>query len=148
MIKLALGHQITNKKNYLLNIRSRVNEIRAAEFLKRLIRQGTKIAKELQRRTLEYVKESLFSGESHPDATRRKFRPNRQKIRNLVSSVRNELRFSKIDQENLQHLAKEWRKWGDVHFLPRYLVCYYSFNRNRFYIICNIEFALYEKRAN
>ena len=132
----------------MLNIRSRVNEIRVAEFLKRLIRQGTKIAKELQRRTLEYVKESLFSGESHPDATRRKFRPNRQKIRNLVSSVRNELRFSKIDQENLQHLAKEWRKWGDVHFLPRYLVCYYSFNRNRFYIICNIEFALYEKRAN
>ena len=131
---LALGHQITNKKNYVLNIRSRVNEIRVAEFLKRLIRQGTKIAKELQRRTLEYVKESLFSGESHPDATRRKFRPNRQKIRNLVSSVRNELRFSKIDQENLQHLAKEWRKWGDVHFLPRYLVCYYSFNRNRFYI--------------
>ena len=55
--------------------------------------------KELQRRALEYVKESLFSGESHPDATRRKFRPNRQKIRNLVSSVRNELRFSKTDQE-------------------------------------------------
>ena len=94
------------------------------------------------------LKKSLFSGESHPDETRSKFRPNRQKIRNLVSSVRNELRFSKIDQENLQHLAKEWRKWGDVHFLPRYLVCYYSFNRNRFYITCNIEFALYEKRAN
>ena len=107
---------------------------RVAEFLKRLIRQGTKNAKELQRRALEYVKESLFSGESHPDATRRKFRPNRQKIRNLVSSVRNELGFSKTGQENLQHLAKEWRKWGDVHFLPRYLVCYYSFNRNPFYI--------------
>ena len=73
---------------------------------------------------MEYVKESLFSGESHPDVTRKKFRPNRQKIRNLVSSVRNELRFTKIDQENLQHLAKEWRKWGDVHFLTRYLVCY------------------------
>ena len=66
---------------------------RVAEFLKRLIRQGTKNAKELQRRALEYVKESLFSGESHPDATRRKFRPNRQKIRNLLSSVRNKLHF-------------------------------------------------------
>ena len=97
---------------------------RVAEFLKRLIRQGTKNAKDLQRRALEYVKESLFSGESHLDATRRKFPPNRQKIRDLVSSVRNELRFSKIDQENLQHLAKEWRKWVDVHFLPRYVVCY------------------------
>ena len=80
---------------------------RVAKFLKRLTGQGTKNAKELQRRALEYVKESLFSGESHPDATRRKFRPNRQKIRNLVSSIRNKLRFSKIDPENLQHLAKE-----------------------------------------
>ena len=69
MIKLALGHQITNKKNYLLNVRSRVNEIRVAEFLKRLIRQGTKNATELQMKTLEYVKESLFLGESRPDAT-------------------------------------------------------------------------------
>ena len=33
---------------------------RVAEFLKRLIRQGTKNAKELQRRALGYVKESLF----------------------------------------------------------------------------------------
>ena len=105
-----------------------------AEFLKRLIRQGTKNAKELKRRALEYVKESLFSGESHPDIIRRKFRPNHQKIRNLVSSVRNELRFSKTDQENLQHLTKEWRKWGDVYFLPRYLVSYSSFNTNRIYI--------------
>ena len=83
---------------------------------------------------MEYVKESLFSGESHPDATRRKFRPNRQKIRNLVSSVRNELRFSKIDQENLQHLAKEWRKWGGVHLFTEVFSVFYSFNRNRFYI--------------
>ena len=33
---------------------------RVAEFLKRLIREGTKNAEELQRRALEYVKESLF----------------------------------------------------------------------------------------
>ena len=33
---------------------------RVAEFLKCLIRQGTKNAKELQRRPLGYVKESLF----------------------------------------------------------------------------------------
>ena len=72
---------------------------------------------------MEYIKESLLSRESNPDAPRRKFRPNCQKIRNLVSSIRNEPRFSKIDQEKLQHLAKEWRKWGDVHFLSRYLVC-------------------------
>ena len=145
MTKLALGHQITNKETYFLNIRSRVNETRrqnkycvritfishnhryrntgevvglieplderVAEFLKRLIRQGTANVKELQMRALEYVEEGLFSGESHPDATRRKFRSNRQKIRNLVSSVTSEIRFSKIDHENLQHLAKEWRKW-------------------------------------
>ena len=37
-------------------------------------RRFKKSAKELQRRALEYVIESLFSGESHPDATRRKFR--------------------------------------------------------------------------
>ena len=33
---------------------------RVAEFLKRLIWQGTKNANELQRRALEYVKESLL----------------------------------------------------------------------------------------
>ena len=32
----------------------------AAEFLKRLIQQGTKNAKELQRRALEYVQEIFF----------------------------------------------------------------------------------------
>ena len=33
---------------------------RVAEFLRHLIRQGTKNAKDLQSRALEYVKESLF----------------------------------------------------------------------------------------
>ena len=52
------------------------------------VKQGTKNVRQ-HWRALEYFKDTLFLGESDPDATRRKFRPNCQKIRNSISSVRN-----------------------------------------------------------
>ena len=41
-----------------------------------------------------------------------------KKIRNLILSVRNETRYSKIDQENITHLKDKWMDYGDVLFEP------------------------------
>ena len=52
------------------------------------------------------------------EAQRNKFIPSRKKIRNLILSVRNETRYSKIDQDNIEHLKEQWMKNGDVLFQP------------------------------
>ena len=41
-----------------------------------------------------------------------------KKIRNLILSVRNETRYSKIDQENITHLKIKWMDYGDFLFKP------------------------------
>ena len=41
-----------------------------------------------------------------------------KKIRNLILSVRNETRYSKIDQENISHLKAQWKDYGDILFQP------------------------------
>ena len=52
------------------------------------------------------------------EAQRNKFIPSRKKIRNLILSVRNEARYSKIGQDNIEHLKEQWMKNGDVFFEP------------------------------
>ena len=41
-----------------------------------------------------------------------------EKIRNLILSVKNETRYSKIEQENITHLKDEWMSYDDVLFEP------------------------------
>ena len=36
----------------------------------------------------------------------------------MILSVRNETRYSKIDQENIEHLKEQWMKNGNVLFEP------------------------------
>ena len=38
-----------------------------------------------------------------------------KKIRNLILSVRNETRYSKIDQENITHLKDKWKDYGTFY---------------------------------
>lgn len=78
---------------------------RVSEFLKKSIRSGYKRPKDLQRRPKEFVDEQLFPGDPPQQRYRRKFYPNRRKIKNVIYSVKNELRFSKVDQENLKLLS-------------------------------------------
>ena len=52
------------------------------------------------------------------EAQRSKFIPSRKNIRNLTLSIRNETRYSKIDQDNIEHLKEQWMKNGDVFFEP------------------------------
>ena len=92
---------------------------RISEYLKKIIRSGCRRPKELQSRADEFVREKIFSTENPPNILRRKFRPNRRKIRNIINSVKNEIRFSKVDQENVNHLKKDWESEGTVFFQPR-----------------------------
>ena len=94
---------------------------RISGYLRTLIENGHRRVKDLQSRAKEYAMEKIFFGENCPsDVIRKRFYPNAQKIRNLITSVRLLKRFSKIDQENLQHLKETWSTWADVHFTARY----------------------------
>ena len=53
------------------------------------------------------------------EAQRNKFIPSRKKIQTLILSVRNETRYSKVDQDNIEHLKEQWIKNGNV-FLTLY----------------------------
>ena len=58
-----------------------------------------------------------------PGSLRRKFNPNRKKIKNLITSVKIETRHSKIDQENDANVKEDWGKWADIYFTPtQYLI--------------------------
>ena len=82
---------------------------RIVKYLKKLIRNGCRNSKDLQSRAAEFVQDKIFFGEKHPDSLRRKFNPNRKKIKNLVTSVKIETRYSKIDQENVAKLKEDWK---------------------------------------
>ena len=90
---------------------------RVADYIRLQIRKGCKVPKDIQCRV---VKENIFGGLRVKEAQRNKFIPSRKKIRNLILSVRNETRYSKIDQDNIEHLKEQWMKNSDVFFLTLY----------------------------
>ena len=47
-----------------------------------------------------------------------KFIPSRKNVRNLILSVRNKTRYSKIGQDIIERLKEQWMKSGDVLFEP------------------------------
>ena len=83
---------------------------RIIKYLKKLIRYGCRNSKDLQSRAAEFVQDKIFLGEKHPGSLRRKFKPNRKKIKILITSVKIETRYSKIDQENATKLKEDWGK--------------------------------------
>ena len=93
---------------------------RVALYLKEIIRNGCRRVKELQSRASEFVREKIFHGERPPESLRRRFNPNRKKVRNLITRVKLETRHSKIDQENVAKQTEEWARWDQVFFSPRY----------------------------
>ena len=94
-------------------------EERIVKYLKKLIRNGCRNSKDLQSRAAEFVQDKIFFGEKHPGSLRRKFNPNRKKIKNLITNVKIETRYSKIDQENVAKLKEDWEKWADICFTPK-----------------------------
>ena len=88
------------------------------DFIRKQIKEGCRVPKDIQSRTEYFVKETIFNGQKTKESKRRTFVPSRKKIRNLILSVRNETRYSKIDQENITHLKDKWMDYGDVLFKP------------------------------
>ena len=93
---------------------------RVSLYLKEIIRDGCRCVKELQFRASEFVGEKIFDGERPPESLRRRFNPNRKKVRNLIARVKLETRHSKIDQENVAKQTEEWARCNQVFFSPRY----------------------------
>ncbi|XP_057305696.1 uncharacterized protein LOC130644203 [Hydractinia symbiolongicarpus] len=92
---------------------------RVANYMKQLIRGGCRKTRELKLAAAEFVKNTIFSGRSNPEKSRRRFTPSRKKIKNLITSVKIETRYSKIDQENVESLKNEWSDWADIYFSAR-----------------------------
>ena len=63
----------------------------------------------MQRCITRFTKE-LFDGDELPDATNRRFFPTPRDIRNHMYNAEQELKHSKIDQENLERIIEGWRR--------------------------------------
>ena len=99
---------------------------RVALYLKEIIRNGCRRLKELQSRASEFVREDIFHGERPSESLKRRFNPNRNKVRNLITRVKLETCHSKIDQENVAKQTEEWARWNQVFFSPRYTCSLYQ----------------------
>ena len=91
---------------------------RVSDFIKKLIRSGCRCVKELESRAADFVTDVLFEGASKPDRYRGRFFPERRKIRNLITYIKTENRFSKIDQENLENFESTCQQ-AKTLFTPR-----------------------------
>ena len=91
---------------------------RVNTYLKSLVRSGCHRIKELQNRAKEFVVNTIFSGEKNSAMFRNRFCSSRTRLKNIITIVKLETRFSKIDQENIQHLKKRWKQLGDISFSP------------------------------
>ena len=88
------------------------------DLIHKQIREGCRLPEDIQSRAEYFVKETIFNRQKTKESKRRRFFPSRKKNRNLILSVRNETRYSKIDQENIPHLKHKWVDYGDVLFEP------------------------------
>ena len=92
---------------------------RIVKYLKKIIRNECRNSEDLQSRAAEFLQDKIFFAEKHPVSLRRKFNPNRKKMNNLITSVKIETRYSKIDQENVAKSKEDWEKWADIYFTPK-----------------------------
>lgn len=89
------------------------------DFIKQQIRSGCRRPKEIQSRVTGFVKENIFNNKFSNAASRKKYTPSRKKIRNIISSVKNETLKSKVDQENILLSKADWEgDDGKIFFTP------------------------------
>ena len=112
--------ELTDHKNHFLGIAAGFSEKtdkRVVEYVKELARRGFRDKDEIDRHILMYVEEKL---NITCDLTlRRRFLPDHQKLRNIISAVRAKNLHSRFDQENIQVLKSKWIKNGKVYFVPK-----------------------------
>ena len=88
------------------------------DIVKKMIRSGCRRVKELESRAMDFVMDVLFEVVWSSDLYHGRFYPERRKIRNLITYVKMETQFSKIDQENVQHSVSSNRE-AKIHFTIR-----------------------------
>ena len=79
-----------------------------AEKIADLVDVGVTSVKEMKRHLEYYVRKELFPGRTKPYHSNRRFYPKKCVIRNKMYKVYIKKRFSKIDQENLSEIVKNW----------------------------------------
>ena len=89
---------------------------RVSAYIRKAVKSGCRRPKELQSRVKEFVLNEIFFDENPPPSIRRRFYPNRRKVKNIVNSIKQEARHSKINQGNLMALTEKLEK-----------ICKYSF---------------------
>ena len=82
-----------------------------SDFIKKLIRSGSRRVKELESRAADFVTDVLIEGSSKPGWYRGRFFPERRKIRNLITYI-------KIDQENVENFVTTCQQ-EKIRFTPR-----------------------------
>ena len=74
-----------------------------------LVQEGIRAPHEMERHIKMYVKTELFSGNTAPSKSNRRFYPKRSDIRSHIFRAITKHRFSKIDQENVFSQIKKWK---------------------------------------
>ena len=92
---------------------------RVSAYIRKAVKSRCRRPKELQSRVKEFVLNEIFFDENPPPSIRRRFYPNRRKVKNIVNSIKQKARHSKIDQENLMALTENWKKPANIHFTPK-----------------------------
>ena len=89
-------------------------------MIRKLVGEGIRNVKEMQRALRLYVKTDLFADQQLPPLNSRCFFPEERDIRNHIYNATSQLRMSKVDQENVSLLIENWQKTKqDDFFLIR-----------------------------
>ena len=76
----------------------------------KLVGEGIRNIKEMQRALRLYVKTELFEGQPSPPINSRRFYQEEWDIRSYMCNATAKLRMSKVDQENLAIKIENWGK--------------------------------------
>ena len=79
-------------------------------MIHKLVGEGIRNIKEMQRALRLYVKMELFEGQRPPPINSRRFYPEELYIRNYMYNATAKLRISKVDQENFAIKIENWEK--------------------------------------
>ena len=79
-------------------------------MIRKLVGEGIRNVKEMQRALRLYVKTDLFADQQLPPLNSRRFFPEERDIRNHIYNATSQLRMSKVDQENVPLLIENWQK--------------------------------------
>ena len=85
-------------------------------MIRKLVGEGIRNVKEMQRALPLNVKTDLFADQQLPPLNSRRFFPEERDIRNHIYNATSQLRMSKVDQENVLLLIENWQMTKQNNF--------------------------------